>query len=102
MWTEPLKCSPGCEGWSRVAKDLRMAKNRQPAGIQMRLKAHLGGFAIQVGERFIIELGRRCFYGRVPFGRGGREWFIDFTGHLSPGRAKIEDDSRYIKWKRLG
>ena len=60
----------------------------------MRLKAHLGGFAIQIGERFIIELGHRCFYGRVPWGRGGREWFIDFTGHLSPGWAKIEDDLR--------
>jgi hypothetical protein len=43
-------------------------------------------------ERFIIELGHRCFYGRVPWGRGGREWFIYFAGHLTPGWDKIEDD----------
>ena len=54
----------------------------------MRLKAHLGGFAIQIGERFIIELGHRCFYGRVPWGRGAWEWYIDFTGHLALVRTR--------------
>ena len=66
----------------------------------MRLKAHLGGFAIQIGERFIIELGRRCFYGRVPYGSGSREWFIDLKANLTLSRAKTEDDSRPAKWKR--
>jgi hypothetical protein len=66
----------------------------------MRLEARLSGFAIQVGERFIIELGHRCFYGRVPWGRGGWEWFIDFTGsHSRLGQDRRRP--RSTKWKRL-
>jgi hypothetical protein len=60
----------------------------------MRLKAHLGGFAIQIGERFIIELGHRCFYGRVPWKRGVWEWYIDFTGRINPRWDSIEPDPR--------
>jgi hypothetical protein len=54
----------------------------------MRLKAHLGGFAIQIGERFIIELGHRCFYGRVPWGRGVWESYIDFRAISPPVRTR--------------
>jgi len=71
-------------------KRLRIAKNSNQRHT-MRLKAHLGGFAIQVGERFIIELGHRCFYGRVPWGGAVGSGFIDFTGISSPvgtGRAR--------------
>jgi hypothetical protein len=67
----------------------------------VRLKAHLGGFAIQVGERFTIKLGHRCFYVRMPYGRGSRDWFIDLKANLIPSRPKTEADSRPAKWRRL-
>ena len=37
----------------------------------MRLEAYLGGFAVEIGERFILDLDLERFYGRVPWGRGG-------------------------------
>ena len=67
----------------------------------MRVKARLGGLAIQFGERFIIELGHRCFYVRMPYGRGSRDWFIDLKANLTPSRPKTEGNSRPAKWKRL-
>ena len=60
----------------------------------MRVRTHLGGVAIEIGERFILDIDLWRFYGRVPWGRGGREWFIDFTGRLSPCWDRIEDDTR--------
>ena len=61
---------------------------------QMRVEAHLGGFAIEIGERFVLDVDLWRFYGRVPWGRGGREWFIDFTGHYSPCWDRIEPEPR--------
>jgi hypothetical protein len=50
----------------------------------MRVGTNLGGVAIELGERLILDLNLERFYGRVPWGRGGWEWYIDFTGRLSP------------------
>jgi hypothetical protein len=60
----------------------------------MRVGTDRGGFAIEIGERFISDLNLQRFYGRVPWGRGGREWLIDFTGHFSPCWDRIEPDPR--------
>jgi len=60
----------------------------------MRVEAYLGGFAIEIGGRFVLDIDLWRFYGRVPWGRGGREWFIDFTGHFSPCWDRIEPDPR--------
>ncbi|KAF5408562.1 MAG: hypothetical protein Udaeo2_12640 [Candidatus Udaeobacter sp.] len=45
----------------------------------MRLKAHLGGFAIRSGERFIIGQPAGAFMAAMA--RGVWSNFIDFTGH---------------------
>jgi len=60
----------------------------------MRLEAHLGGFAVEIGERFILDLDLERFCGRVPWGRGGWEWYIGFTGRISPCWGRIEPDPR--------
>jgi len=56
----------------------------------MRLEAYLGGFAIQIGERFILDLDLQRFYGRLPWGRGGWEWYIDFTGRIGSCWDRID------------
>jgi hypothetical protein len=60
----------------------------------VRVEAYLGGFAIEIGERFVLDVDLWRFYGRVPRGRGDREWLIDFTGHFRPCWDKIEPDPR--------
>ena len=52
----------------------------QPNSCSIR---YLGGLAIQIGERFILDVDLWRFYGRVPLGRGGWEWYIDFTVRIS-------------------
>ena len=52
----------------------------------MRLEAYLGGLAIQIGERFILDVDLGRFYGRVPWGRGGWEC----TSTLREGDKQVE------------
>jgi hypothetical protein len=61
----------------------------------MRLKAHLGGFAIQVGEGFILDLDLQRFYGRVSWGRGGWEGSVSIAVTTRTGGRSVPRPRKY-------